>query len=488
MEEGVITMEDWVTIRNLKAKNPNMGTREIARILKVCRNTVKQALKDIEVPKYARRSASSEENEKFREYIFEQINVKKKRKSVVFEEIKSKGYRNSRTVFYEYASSLLIKEVKTFQRYETQPGEQAQFDWSEYTVMVGGILTKIYIFIYLLGFSRYRTYCVSLSQDLSSVFEAIEEGFHKTGGVPERIQTDNAKCFVSQTSKDDFHWNKHYLALADHYSVQPTRSKVRHPWSKGKVENPFDYLQDHFIQGKEFESFEDLRRQLSKFEEEVNSRVHQTTQKTPLELLSMDTNALGKLPEKKFISVKQEHRKATYDCLISYKSNKYSVPQLFAGKEVWLKVSKGYLLEIYSSQALLIATHRISGKKGSIIINKEHYINHKIDKGNLQRVETRFLELFPEELWFLEKIKTQKKLNAAYQLTKILGLTDYYNKEDIRASIAVCYKYNTFSYSFIRGCLEKDFRVSETSLPLETITKIPQVKESIKRSLNYYKI
>jgi len=36
-------MTDWVTIRNLKKRNPELGTRAIARILKVSRNTVKKA-------------------------------------------------------------------------------------------------------------------------------------------------------------------------------------------------------------------------------------------------------------------------------------------------------------------------------------------------------------------------------------------------------------------------------------------------------------
>jgi hypothetical protein len=35
----VITMEDWVTIRNIKRRNPKMGTREIAKIVGCSRNT-----------------------------------------------------------------------------------------------------------------------------------------------------------------------------------------------------------------------------------------------------------------------------------------------------------------------------------------------------------------------------------------------------------------------------------------------------------------
>ena len=37
-------MEDWVTIKNLKKKNPNLGTRKIALMLGISRNTVKGAM------------------------------------------------------------------------------------------------------------------------------------------------------------------------------------------------------------------------------------------------------------------------------------------------------------------------------------------------------------------------------------------------------------------------------------------------------------
>ena len=69
-------MEDWVTIKNLKKHNPNLGTRQIARLLGVSRNTVKKALQRSEVPEYERQKKISA-LEPFREIIFEMINVKK---------------------------------------------------------------------------------------------------------------------------------------------------------------------------------------------------------------------------------------------------------------------------------------------------------------------------------------------------------------------------------------------------------------------------
>jgi transposase len=107
-----------------------------------------------------------------------------------------------------------------------------------------------------LGFSRYRIYDASTSQRQGSVFEAMENSFNEFGGVTQRVQTDNAKCFVDNPSKHNFKWNQRYLAFCGHNGIEPTRSLPRHPWSKGKEENPFCYLEEHFIKGNQFSSFE----------------------------------------------------------------------------------------------------------------------------------------------------------------------------------------------------------------------------------------
>ena len=72
----MINMEDWVTIRNIKIKNPNYGTRKIAKILGVSRNTVKKALKSDEAPEYNRNIKINKELEPFTEFVKESF-VKK---------------------------------------------------------------------------------------------------------------------------------------------------------------------------------------------------------------------------------------------------------------------------------------------------------------------------------------------------------------------------------------------------------------------------
>ena len=174
-------MEDWLVIKNLKAKNSGKSNRAIARDLGISHNTVKSALERNEAPEYRRNGSSNSELEVFHEVIFEMLNVKKFKGSRIFNELKSKGYRGGKTSMYNYLSKQQIKAHKFFTPYETEPGEQAQFDWSPYTVQIEGNLTSIIVYSYINSFSRYQILEVSLSQNQGAIFEALENSMIESG-------------------------------------------------------------------------------------------------------------------------------------------------------------------------------------------------------------------------------------------------------------------------------------------------------------------
>jgi transposase len=99
------------------------------------------------------------------------------------------------------ADDVTKSSPSAFMRYETKPAEQMQYDSSPYTVAIGGNLVKINVHQTILGFSRYKFYDVSLHVTASDVYTALEESFSFFGGVCERIQVDNATCFITNASK-----------------------------------------------------------------------------------------------------------------------------------------------------------------------------------------------------------------------------------------------------------------------------------------------
>ena len=451
-------MEDWVTIQTLKKRNNSLSNREIGRLLGLSHNTVKRAIEKESPPEYERSKKISPSLLPFEEIIFKMINVNKFKGSRILEEILSKGYSGSKSTFYYYYQRIKQKPQKHYKPYETSPGEQSQFDWSPYTVSIGGKLTKVIIFSYINGFSRYEVLEASVSENQGAVFEALEKGIIESGGVPSRIQTDNAKVFVKNPSKNNFQWNERYLHFCGHYGFEPSRSLPAHPWSKGKVEKPFQYVENHFIAGSSFESFEDFLNRLKDFQKKVNTRVHSSTKIAPVELIARERESFTNLPNTRYVGIKEEIRKVSLDCLISFNGNRYSVPWHFAGKQVWIRISKGYFLEVYSQSNKLVASHQLLLEKGKVVIENAHYRGNNQRGGNFERLKQKFLERFPSEEVFVEKLKAQKRINANYQLSKIIELMELYRKEDFYEAINKALIYNVFHSSFIAGYLEKNFK------------------------------
>lgn len=503
----MLKVEDWVTIRNLKKKNPNLGTRTIADMLGISRNTVKKALANDMEPQYNRGERKiNEAVEPFVDFIKESFLKKNLKASRILKDIKSKGYSGSQYALYAYIREFL-KPIKddvckstpsAYMRYETAPAEQMQYDWSPYTVQIGGISVKINIHQTILGFSRYKFYDVSLYVTGSDVYTALEESFIFFGGVCERIQVDNATVFIINASKDNLVWNTRFLAFCGFYGIKPTRSMPAHPWSKGKVESPFSYLETHFIAGNEFASFEDLRERLKKFQDEHNLEIHGTTKQiTKILFEREEQSVLNPLPInpitgefKRYIGFKEEFRKVTSECLVSYKGNKYSVPHYFASKEIWLKVLYGTTLQIYSSKNKLIASHTLSLKKGEVILNKEHFSGYRNDNkfDSIALSVSRLIKRFGNYTnihKFIDNTKVAKRINPAYHLYKIANIFEYYDDSDCIMAMDEAITLNTYSYSIIKGYITHQTKLKTEQLNLFNI-KLPQ--SNIKRDLGDYKL
>src|SRR5437879_9456516 len=104
--------------------------------------------------------------------------------------------------------------------FETPPGFQAQFDWSPYTIDLGGELFRVIVFCMVLGYSRRKHYTASLDETQASIFEAIESCLRHFGASPKQLLIDNAKAFVLDPNPAHFRWNPQFLELCGHYRIR----------------------------------------------------------------------------------------------------------------------------------------------------------------------------------------------------------------------------------------------------------------------------
>jgi transposase len=141
--------------------------KRIAKQLHMSRNTVKKLIKTDEEPRYIRKEYPckiDQYKDRIGEwYLSPEYGFIGTR---IMRELKKLGYTGSISPIYRYLKQLgeekdLISS-KASERIETPPGEQAQFDWAEYDIVISNTITKVYCFSLVFAYSRYKSIIFSL--------------------------------------------------------------------------------------------------------------------------------------------------------------------------------------------------------------------------------------------------------------------------------------------------------------------------------------
>lgn len=449
-------MEAWTTIRYLHAQGK--GVRAIAAELGIARNTVRAALRDEQPARYQRPTRPNPQLTIYADAIRHMALDQQLIGSRILRELQALGYRGGKTALYTYLHALRasIPSRRVTERFETAPGQQGQFDWSPYTVVLGDRPTKLIAFGLTLGFSRRKFYWLSQDEGQASVFEALEASFHHFGGVPKELLVDNAKVFVTDARSGHFTWNRHFLELCGHYAVQPVACHPYRPQTKGKVERPFFYLEQHFIKGHTWPSFDRLTDALRHFiAEDLDIRVHSTTQERPLDRFAREHRHLTPLPPRPFVGTHEPSRTVSWDCLVSFGGSRYSVPWAYAGHRVWVRSSQGVRLSVRNADGAPIATHQLAAVKGTTVIDPTHYLGLRagVPKTRALLIQA-FLARFPAHGWVVDGVFRQHPPNGVAHLRAMLALADLYPQEAMHAAFAAARQYDTYAHRFIRGLLE----------------------------------
>lgn len=89
-------------------------------------------------------------------------------------------------------------------RYETEMGQQLQFDWKEDIQMISkyGEVFNFNIFSATLSWSRLHMFVYSVNKSRTDVERCLIQVFKYIGGVPKELLTDNMKSVVDLVTKD----------------------------------------------------------------------------------------------------------------------------------------------------------------------------------------------------------------------------------------------------------------------------------------------
>lgn len=286
--------------------------------------------------------------------------------TVLLREIKELGYSGGITILKEFVSTCKRDRVRqVIERFETLPGRQAQVDWGECgTIVVNGERRKLYVFVFVLGYSRmtFARFTTSMKQPV--LLACLREAFERLG-VPKELLVDNMKTAVDRHALgEDVRFNSGFLDFCEHYGVLPVACPPYWPRAKGKVEAGVKYLKESFLTGRAFTTLEDLNAQLDAWIDSVaNVRDHGTTKERPVDRYAGEVQALRRAAAiPRFDTRELLLRKVQSDSHVRLAGCAYSTPPRAVGRMVHVRVQQvtpGETFEVVLNGET-IAQHRVS--------------------------------------------------------------------------------------------------------------------------------
>ena len=362
--------QELLVMKTLNIK-PNFS--ELSRIYKVDRRTIKRYNEG-----YSRENTQiirKSKLDKFKDEIKEKLELPGITITGLYQYLSTNEDIGTYSNFYKYIKKCNLKPQKNNKahlRYETEFGQQLQFDWKEDIKMVSkhGELFEFNIFSSTLGASRLHIFIYSKFKTRIDVQRCLIKTFEYIGGVPKELLTDNMSSIVDTKTRTFY---KEFIMFTNDMQTKPKNCKPRHPYTKGKDESANRFMSWLIPYNNEFEDEQELIKIISEINLKVNRQINSTIGVAPIMLFNKEKEYLQPLPNSKIMDqylIDTVHVKISNESLFYYKGKKYSVPNKFINYTLDVQEDNNKLYVYYNKE--LITIHPISEK--NINYKEEHYI------------------------------------------------------------------------------------------------------------------
>jgi len=261
------------------------------------------------------------------------------------------------------------------------PGVQCQVDLGEVRgVLVGGQEVSVHFAVFVLAYSRLLYVALSPRPiDTAAFIRMHDAAFRYFGGCPEECVYDQTRLVVIEERYRELRLNDQFHAYATAAGFRIRACEGYDPESKGKVEAGVRYVKHNCLAGETFASWADLEAHVADWlDATANVRVHATTNERPRERYDREerrhmrpycTPAVGIEPS----SPCRQTRKADKTGLVSWRSNRYSVPMRYQGALVGVREEGDVLVLLDLETGEEIARNALCHGKGQVVKKRSHY-------------------------------------------------------------------------------------------------------------------
>ena len=361
--------------------------KEIARDLKISRNTVRKILRSGETLfSYEREVQPRPRLGRWKADLDRMLTANtetsaRERLTLIrlFEELRTLGYeggydavrRYARTWSREHAS----QTAAAFVPLSFAPGEAYQFDWSHEIVVMSGVTVTVKVAHVRLCHSR-MMFCRAYPRETQEmVFDAHERAFAFFRGACTRGIYDNMKTAVETIFiGKDRQYNRRFLQMCSHHLVDPVACTPASGWEKGQVENQVGLVRERFFTPRlRVKTYDELNAWLTD-KCVAYAKVHPHPERPDQTVWDVfEEERPNLVPYRgRFDGFHALPASVSKTCLVRFDNNKYSVTASAVGRPVEVQAYADRI--VIRQDGRIVAEHPRSFGRGETTYDPWHYV------------------------------------------------------------------------------------------------------------------
>ena len=439
----MLSQSQRTTILQLHAQG--VSKREIARVLKLSRGTVRKVLRShsTAVPTLTR----AEKAEPYRQQILELIDTCKGNLVRVQEELAACGAQLSYSTLTAFCRRHGINQAPLVPagHYDFPPGQELQHDTSPHEVLLAGKRRKVQTASAVLCYSRLLFFQMYPTFQRFDCKVFLTEALRYCGGVPQRVMIDNTHVVVLRGSGREMVPVAEMAAFAERFGFRFVAHERGDANRSARVERPFWFIERNFLAGRTFTSWQDLNQQARQWCDKVNATYKKHLRAVPRELFVLERRALRPLPVWVPEVYRLQERTVDIEGYVALHSNRYSVPLAWIGHRVEVRETKDKV-EIQLDARNLVTHQRVAEAEHQRVLLAEH----RPPRGQGQPrpdphpEEQLILKAAPEIADYVAALKQRSPKLVVLALRQLLRLVRDYPREPLLAAVHEAARYGLY--------------------------------------------
>lgn len=257
------------------------------------------------------------------------------------------------------------------------PGAEGEVDFGEFTAVIAGVVTKLFMFVLRLSHSGKAVHVAYANQAQESFLDGHVRAFPVLGGVPtSMIRYDNLTPAVIRVLLGRERWeNPRFVALRSHYGYDSffCAPGIAGAHEKGGVEGEIGrFRRTHLTPVPHVGSLAALNEALAAADARDDARRIASRTETVGAAFAREMPLLNTLPDSEFDASASLSCRVDAKARICVRQSYYSVPAHLAGRRVVARL--GAATVVVHADGTIVTEHVRSLHKGSEDLLLDHYL------------------------------------------------------------------------------------------------------------------